>query len=105
MSATNASSFEKYALPYSGFRIPTGKNFSLLQNVQTGSGTHQNPYPVGTGVSSPAVNRQSTCLHLDSKLRKSETLLPPVHKFTVGGKTTYLLYIMVQLMHLFVIKH
>ena len=68
-----------------------GKKFSLLQNVQTGSETHLHPYPTGTGDSSPAVKRQATCLHLDSKLRTSGKLLPPVHKFTGGGQGTYVL--------------
>jgi hypothetical protein len=39
----------------SGVRFPTGAgDFSLLQRIQTGSGTHPASYPVGTGGSFPA---------------------------------------------------
>ena len=41
-----------------GVRIPAGtRYFSLLQNVQTNSGTHQAPYSIGTWVLSRPVKR------------------------------------------------
>jgi hypothetical protein len=80
-SSAISSSAEKYALPHSGFRISTGQKIFLLKNVKIGSGIHLYPYPLGTGCSSPAVKGQTTCLHLDSKLRMSGALFPPVHKF------------------------
>jgi hypothetical protein len=48
---------EKYEFPYSGFQIPAGQNFYLLQKAQTGSGTHLHPYLMDTGDSSSAVKR------------------------------------------------
>lgn len=42
----------------SGVRIQAGATtFSLLRNVQTGSGAHSSSYSIGTGVFAPGVKR------------------------------------------------
>jgi hypothetical protein len=41
-----------------GVRVPVGLEFSLLHNVQTGSGAHPASYPMVQGALSPGVKRQ-----------------------------------------------
>jgi hypothetical protein len=38
-------------------RFPAGQDFSLLHNVQTGSGAHSASYPAGSGVQSSGVKQ------------------------------------------------
>ena len=67
-----------------GVRIPAGtRQFSLLQNVQTGSGAHQAYYLMGTEALSRGKRNRSvkltTHLHLEARFRMSEGTPPLSH--------------------------
>jgi hypothetical protein len=65
-----------------------GKRFSLLHNIQPGSGAHKSSYPVGTGALSPEIMRSgcvkiTTHLHLVLRSGMEELLSPlPINIFT-----------------------
>ena len=67
-----------YGVYAMGVRIPAGvKDFSLLQNVQTGSGVNQASYFVGTGVLSRALGVKLTIhLHLLRRLGMNGFIRP-----------------------------
>jgi hypothetical protein len=62
-----------------GVRFPEGAgNFSLRHRVQTGSGAHPAPYPMGTGDSFPGVKRPGReADHLPPSSAKAKEYVDP----------------------------
>ena len=83
-----------------GVRIPEGgaKNLSLLQNVQTGSGTHTTSYSTRIGVLSYeylliGIVIMTTHLHLASRLWMSEMYLCFLYMLSWWEETTVITHV------------
>jgi hypothetical protein len=94
-SNSNNNTFKRYTEVKSGWTVrgsnaSRGKRFYLLNNVQTGSGTHPASYSMDTGGFSPVVKRQGRDVytHLAPRLgvRGAVTLLPPMLLHSVYRK-------------------
>jgi hypothetical protein len=69
-----------------GAGFPTGRDFSLLHNVQTGSGAYPASYPVGTGGDFPGVRRPGRetdhSPRSSAEVNKNDGAIPPLPRMS-----------------------
>jgi len=85
-----------HGFDYLGVRIQfsaLSQDFSNLQGVQSGSGTHPTSYPTGTGIVSPRIQRPERgavyTLVSTIKIKKAHGSLHSAHVLTVRCLTKY----------------